>query len=166
MANTRTRKPAGTTEAAEATTPAFDFGSLTAVPIAAPPKKANPVAHLAVASKGDDWDAKGLGTWMEIPALPAGQVTPLVNLLHNAAKDAGHGMNTRTTKNDDGTVTVAFQSKRDKREAKYSAEDVKTWAVENYPGYAKGGKLSAEIRKAYRLANGFESADAEQTASV
>ena len=136
----------------------FDMSALTATPLAAPPVKPNPLAAQVAASVGDGWDANGRGLWMELPPIPAGKVTPVVAMLHNAASQANHGLATRTTKNSDGTVTIAFQSKRDRKEAKYTAQDVKDWARENYPGY-DGGKASAEIRKAFRLANGYESAE-------
>lgn len=56
----------------------------------------------------------------------------------------------------DGTFLVNFQAKTGKREAKYTADDVRAWAKDQGFGDFTGVKIPKEVRTAYRVAHGYE----------
>lgn len=85
-------------------------------------------------------------------------VKKVTNFLRRAANDADHGIQIQTVQTGD-TWTINFKSVDKKRDRKYTAADIRTWAAENgYPQYGKDDKLkiTAEVRDAFKSANGFD----------
>lgn len=98
-----------------------------------------------------------MGRALQVPVADAEQATEVENLLRRAARTLACGLSMRNT----GTHVV-FQGRAAKRERKYSAADIRKWAVENgatddmlYP------RISKEVRAKFRLAHGIDEAKDE-----
>lgn len=78
----------------------------------------------------------------------------VLSLLQRAASDNKLGMSKSKTQNADGSWTVDFEAKNEKRARKYTNVDIRTWAAANGWGEVSG-PIPKELRDAYKVANGF-----------
>lgn len=85
-------------------------------------------------------------------------VKKVTNFLRRAAADAQHGIQIQSVQADNGTWTINFKAVEKKRDRKYTAKDIRTWAVANgYPQYSDDKlKITADVRDAFKAANGFD----------
>lgn len=86
----------------------------------------------------------------------------VTSLLRRAAQDLGLGLSQSTSQNSDGTWTVDFQANNNKRQRSYTGDDIRAWYSDNFltaddtPAVLGKGKIPADVRTAYRIANGYE----------
>lgn len=77
--------------------------------------------------------------------------------LQRAASHLGCGVSKSVTDNGNGTFTVDFQANRDKRKRNYSSDDIRVWA-RDVKGLEipKSRAIPEDVRRAYRVAHGYE----------
>lgn len=143
----------------------FDFASVkvtkaTVIPKTTRKSEPNPMESIVAASVEADWAAMEYGP---IPKALAGKVR---TLMHRAAREAdkpegGHGLKfLPETDNGDGTITLIFQAKKEKKVRAYTSEDVRKWidatwdeAKKKEMKYNPNKRIPAEISKLYREAH-------------
>lgn len=165
MATSATRKSTKNDTATTDTAPAFDFGAIKvreAVELPKQNRKAtepNPLEGAVKASVDAGYKP------MEFGPIPKEMVSKAKNLMHRAAREAGHGLTIREITSDDG-VTLVYCAKEGKKERKYTMDQVRTWVEENYSdtereqaGYAPGKRVPVGVIAAYRKAHGIDKDD-------
>lgn len=100
--------------------------------------------------------SKDTGEVLAYPLPDEEAVKKVMSLIRRAASDADHGVAFQTVKQEDGTYVLNFQATA-KRERKYTAKEIRDWAVENgYPQYTDSKlKITDEVRDAFKTAKGF-----------
>lgn len=100
---------------------------------------------------------------MQFGPIPTEMVNKAKNLMHRAAREAGHGLTIRETAGEEGIVTLVYCAKKDKKERKYTIDQVRAWVEENYSeqeraaaGYASDKRVPPGVISAYRQANGID----------
>jgi len=145
---------------------AFDFTALTVKPAAELPKlarksgvrtpKVNPMA--AIVQKSVDAGYKP----MDLDPIPDNMVSKVKNFMYRAARDGNYGIDIRPRANGDGTTTITFTTKAERKGRKYTAQDVRDWcdaqAADGKPvnGYIAGKRIPAAVAKLYRTAHNIK----------
>lgn len=147
-----------TDKAAESVTAEFDFGAVSVKAATELPKqsrvdKPNPLAEKVAISVTEGY------TPQEFGPIPADMVKTAKNLMHRAAREAGHGLAIRT-RSVNGEITLIFQAKEGQKERKYSVADVRKWVESEYSigdqenaGYFPGKRVPVGVLRAYRTAH-------------
>lgn len=115
--------------------------------------------------QGLDWSLSN-GSPGAFPGQPSEEAAKaVVNLLRRAQGEANRGevehehfsLSTSVTEQADGTWTVDFQAKHGTRNRSYNADAIREWAKEvGYDPEFYAKKVHADVRKAYRVAHGYE----------
>ena len=148
--------------------PEFDFATIvptaaTALPKQQKPGKDNPLAATVKASIDDGYKPFSYGP---IPDAIAGKAK---NLMHRAARELGVGLAVRVTSHGNGTTTLVYQAKQEKKERKYTNDQVRGWVAAEmakgvaFPGYDAGKRLTADVLKRFRDANGMNKPEEAKT---
>lgn len=150
--NSTDAKPAATTDA-------FDFSAITPTAAAELPKqrkentKANPMLAIVKHSADNGYKPFQYGP------LPTDMVKKAVNFMHRAARELEIGCSVRQVDNGDGTTTIVYQAKQEKKTRKYTNADVRAWvktqqdAGTEFAGYDANKRIPADVFKAYRDAH-------------
>lgn len=136
-------KGTDTIESAETT--AVEFGGFTIQPgTIEPPKREEKYNPL------EDAVLQSLDGPLSVPVNDEKQAAEVKNYVRRAAtkNDLGLQMQYR-----DGAVH--FRATREKRQRKYTTEEIRSWALDSGYGDYSGVKVPQEVRDAFKVANGF-----------
>lgn len=136
----------------------FDFDNITAVPATEPVKtfKHNPLKHLVQEAVDAGYEPRTIG----VP-VPDDVKKDVIGMLRRAALPADKGgldvgMTITEKNNGDETWEISFAVKPEKRERKYSVEDVRAWATEQgTPRELIYPRVDATVSRGYRIAHGY-----------
>lgn len=147
-------------KAADKPADTFDFGAIKPVVAAALPKqdrkteKPNPMVPIVKVSVDNEFKP------MQYGPIPNTMVTTAKNLMHRAASHSLKvGLSIRVVDNGDETSTLIYQAKAEKKERKYTNEQVREWVRaemangKKFDGYADDKRMPANVFKAYREAH-------------
>lgn len=110
-------------------------------------EKPNPLLEFVQASLGEE---DSLAFDVETDE----QVKEAQNFLRRAATKLDVSLSMKVDANDNGGYTIKFKANKEKRTRAYTSEEIRAWAKTNGLDVADGQKIPAEVRQAFRIANG------------